>query len=161
NLNLPLSPRVREHLEYEQTAFLAAPDEPARQLLLYPLSVFANRDGNEDLFLFERCDLSHEAVRKVQYRGTRVGQKPFEALPGTEYEALVEQFRAWLSTLRGGGPAVPLTPPHAEDLSVHYFSVQRDIIEQHTRYFTGRTPASQALDRFLGRQRRGYFVVRG
>jgi hypothetical protein len=158
-LNLPLSPRVREHLEYERTAFLADSADLARQLLLYPLSIFANRDGSEDLFLFDRCDVNHEAIRKVQFRGTRIGQKPLEARPGSEHEALVEQFRAWLDTLRGTPAAVP--PARAEDLPAHYFAAQREETERHTRAFVGRVSATRALDRFLARHRRGYFVVRG
>jgi serine phosphatase RsbU (regulator of sigma subunit) len=42
-----------------------------------------------------------------------------------------------------------------------YFSVQREAIEEHIRRFVGRVAVSEALDRFLARAPRGYFLIRG
>ena len=42
-----------------------------------------------------------------------------------------------------------------------YFTVQREAIEEHVRRFIGRVAVSKALDRFLARHSRGYFVIRG
>jgi hypothetical protein len=158
-MNLPLAPQVREHLEYELTAFLAAPDDPARQLLLCPLVVFANRDGSEDLFLFEGCELRKQAVRRLLYRPLRVGQKPLEVIPGSDREALVRQVQSLLRMLGSERPAADDVP--AEAVSAHYFAAQREIIEGHSRQFVGREEVRQALDRFLAGHRRGYFLVRG
>ncbi len=156
-LNLPLVPRVRDHLEYELTAFLTAPDDPTRQLLLCPLSIFANRDGAEDLFLFDGCDLRKQVVRRLLYRPVRVGQKPLEVVPGSDREALVRQFRALLEAV-GAERAADEAP--AEDVSTHYFAAQREIIEEQARQLVGRADVRQALARFVAGQRRGYFILR-
>ena len=76
-LNLPLSDRVRAHLCGEETAFLAAANDPGRQLLLYPLSVFANRNGSEDLFLFEQSGVDNEG--HAMGRFTCAGIRPHAA----------------------------------------------------------------------------------
>src|SRR5262249_9144297 len=46
DLDLELAPELRNRVENETTAFLVSPDG-LRQLLLYPLSVFARRGDNE------------------------------------------------------------------------------------------------------------------
>jgi hypothetical protein len=161
DLDLLVSAAVRDRLEYERTAFLTDPDDPARQLLLYPLSLFANRDGAEDLFLFDGCDMRKQAIHRLSYRATRVEQKPLEVVPGSEHERLVQHFRELLNALGAGPAAAALEAGTEDDLASHYFAAQREIIEEQTRHFVGRRSVEQALDRFLGAQRRGYFLLRG
>lgn len=157
-LELPLTPAISAHLEYETTAFLVSSEDRGRQLLLHPLSLFANRDGVEDVFLFEGCELHRGALRRVSYRGNRIGQQPLAVVPGSGYERLVEDFRAVISRL-GASPPAAAEEQVPEDLSAHYFAAQRAAVEEHTRRFVGRTDAVAALDRFLARQPRGYFIV--
>ncbi len=47
------------------------------------------------------------------------------------------------------------------EIAAGYFAVQREAIEEHVRRFVGRVAVSEALDRFLARESRGYFVIRG
>jgi hypothetical protein len=42
-----------------------------------------------------------------------------------------------------------------------YFAVQREAIEEHVRGFVGRAAVSEVIDRFLARNPRGYFIIRG
>ncbi len=44
--------------------------------------------------------------------------------------------------------------------SAYYFTVQSKIIQSYTRTFVGRVQALQALESFLQKHKRGYFVVR-
>lgn len=157
-LDLPLAPAISTQLEYETTAFLVSSEDRGRQLLLHPLSLFANRDGVEDVFLFEGCEVHRGALRRVTYRGHRIGQQPLAVVPGSGYERLVEDFGAVISRL-GGSPPTPAPTRGPEDLAAHYFAAQRAAVEQHTRCFVGRSDAVAALDRFLARQPRGYFIV--
>ena len=46
-------------------------------------------------------------------------------------------------------------------MSARYFAVQHEAIEEHVKRFVGRVAVSEALDRFLARQSRGYFLIRG
>jgi hypothetical protein len=46
-------------------------------------------------------------------------------------------------------------------MAAQYFSVQREVIEEHARRFVGRVGVFEALDRFLTREPRGYFLIRG
>jgi Stage II sporulation protein E (SpoIIE)/NACHT domain/CHAT domain len=46
-------------------------------------------------------------------------------------------------------------------MAAQYFAVQREAIEEHVRRFVGRVAVSRALDRFLAREPRGYFLIRG
>jgi serine phosphatase RsbU (regulator of sigma subunit) len=166
DLELTLVPQVRDHLDYEMTTFLVDQQDASRQLLLVPLSAFVNRDGTEDVFLFEGCDLRQEVLKRLHYRGIRIGQKPLEVSPGSTHGRLTEHFTAWLSRMRAtldeleagieGGEG-----PSEEDLSVHYFAVQRELIESHTRGFVGRSAVRQALDQFQTAQTCGYLVIRG
>jgi hypothetical protein len=65
-------------------------------------------------------------------------------------------------------PAVPakISPekleatPRAAGRPPDYFAVQSDIVEKHARLFVGRSDAQKAFERFLGTQRRGYFILR-
>jgi hypothetical protein len=49
----------------------------------------------------------------------------------------------------------------ASAMATQYFAVQREVIDEHVRRFVGRGAASEALDRFLAREPRGYFLIRG
>ncbi len=163
-LNLELSPQIVRHLEYEMTAFLVSNEDPSRQLPLFPLSLFANRDGSEDIFLFDGCDIRKEAVRRILYRGIRIGQKPLEAAPGSDFDRVVEAFRSMLAILappQAAAAAPVVAGPEEEDLSTHYFSVQQRIIEENTKTFVGRVEVQQALDKFMSDNSRGYFVIQG
>jgi stage II sporulation SpoE-like protein len=160
DLNLSLSPAVREHLEYETTAFLASEADSTRQLLLHPLSLFANRDGAEDVFLFEGCKLDDRAIRKLSYRGVRIGQKPLEMTPGSEYARVVDAFQTVVGALGLGRTAAAATAAPAIDVSDLYFSAQRTLIEEHTRGFVGRADVGTALDHFVASHPHGYFIVR-
>jgi serine phosphatase RsbU (regulator of sigma subunit) len=158
DLNLALSPRLRADLEDETTAFLVAPDDPARQLLLYPLSVFHRRGDSEDIFLFENCELGRKGIKWLLYRAFSLGQGPLEITPGEEHARLVDHFRAVLQALGGAsGPA----EGRGDDLSAHYFSAQRRVLRDGAHTFVGREYVGAALDRFVGAHRRGYFLVRG
>jgi hypothetical protein len=159
DLHVPLSPRLREELEDETTAFLVAPDDPGRQLLLYPLSVFHRRGDSEDIFLFESCKQGSKGIKWLLYRAFSLGQQPLEISPGEEHARLVNQFRDLLKSLGGAAPAA--APAEGEDLSAHYFSAQKEQIRDWTRAFVGREQVEAALDRFLASHRRGYFIVRG
>jgi hypothetical protein len=159
-LDLVLAPAVREQLHYEMTAFLVAEDDPARQLLLHPLALFANRDGMEDIFWFDGLELRRNALRRISYRGVRMGQPPLEVVPGSDYERLVSDLGAMLTALGTGREPAP-SPEPAEDLSSHYFAVQRAVLETHASGFVGRTYVAQAVDRFLERQPRGYLLIQG
>ena len=46
-------------------------------------------------------------------------------------------------------------------MAAPYFSVQREAIEEHVRRFVGRAAVLGAIDRFLARAPRGYFLIRG
>jgi hypothetical protein len=158
DLNLGLDESVSRYLEYETTPLLVSRKDPARQLLLYPLSVSAHHEDAEDIFLFDHCDLRHNTVWQLSYRGIRIGQKPLEVGPGSEYHRLVEHFQSWLGVLQGGSPPAE-PPPVAEDLSAHYFSALEKLIEQHSQGFVGRAYVEQALDGFVAGHPRGYFIV--
>jgi hypothetical protein len=158
-LNLPLSPRLRDGLEDETTAFLVAPDDPRRQLLLYPLSVFHRRGDSEDIFLFENCEVGRKGIKWLLYRAFSLGQAPLEITPGDDHARLVEQFQTLLQAL--GGSAARSGEGRGDELSAHYFSAQREVIRDWTRTFVGREYVEAALDRFMAGHRRGYFLVRG
>jgi hypothetical protein len=160
DLNLELAPGLREELEDETTAFLVAPDDPARQLLLYPLSVFHRRGDSEDIFLFENCDLSGEDIRGLLYRAFSVGQQPLEVKPGKQHGRLVGEFQTMLQAL-GGAAAPRARKAPADDLSAHYFAAQERVIKDEAGRFVGREHVTAALDRFTAAHPRGYFLVRG
>jgi serine phosphatase RsbU (regulator of sigma subunit) len=42
-----------------------------------------------------------------------------------------------------------------------YFAAQRAVIEEHAQRFVGRVGVFEALDRFLAREPKGYFIIRG
>lgn len=173
DLALRLSPRVRDHLEYESTAFLADaenPSDPARQLLLYPLSLYVNRDGAEDSFLFDGCDLRRRTIRRLLYRAVGLGTRPLEVTPGSDRDRLVADFRALVDRLEGatrradgeGGDAEPgsaAAAATAADRSADYFAAQRDVVRGHAARFVGRADVERAFDDFRAAHRRGYFVV--
>jgi serine phosphatase RsbU (regulator of sigma subunit) len=52
-------------------------------------------------------------------------------------------------------------PGNGGGMAAQYFAVQRKAIEEHVRRFVGRVAVSEALDRFLAREPRGYFLIRG
>ena len=52
-------------------------------------------------------------------------------------------------------------PGNGGGIAASYFTVQREAIEEHVRRFVGRVAVSEALDRFLARATRGYFLIRG
>jgi hypothetical protein len=160
DLNLELAPQLRDRIENETTAFLVAAQDRRRQLLLYPLTVFARRDDSEDLFLFDNCERGRQDVKWLLYRGFCLGQEPLEIVSGRDHNRLVEQFRALLQQLEGG-KVVPPATAEPDDLSSHYFGAQREILRQHTRHFVGRKQVETALEQFLASQRRGYFLIRG
>jgi serine phosphatase RsbU (regulator of sigma subunit) len=159
DLKLKLSSRLREGLEDETTAFLTAPDDPGRQLLLYPLSVFHRRGDSEDIFLFENCELGRKGIKWLLYRAFSLGQAPLEITPGHEHARLVEHFRAVLRAL--GDTAARPEEERVDELSGHYFSAQRDVIRDRTRAFVGREYVEAAFDRFTEGHHRGYFIIRG
>ena len=162
DLNLQLSPPVREHLEYEMTAFLVSEADRSRQLLLYPLSIFANRGGAEDLFLLESCRSDNEILRSLSYRGVRIGQKPLDIRPGSEHTSVIDRFQSLLARLGAGQNDSTLhTAPAGDDESSSYFAVQDNFIEEHTRTFVGRLYAQKALQEFVDKEPCGYFIVRG
>jgi|HubBroStandDraft_6_1064221.scaffolds.fasta_scaffold01011_4 hypothetical protein len=162
DLNLQLCSPVREHLEYEMTAFLVSEADHSQQLLLYPLSVFANRGGAEDLFLLEACESHKEILSGLSYRGVRIGQKPLDIRPGSEYTHVIDRFRSLLTGLGAGQKdSAPHTVPAGEDSSSPDFAVQDQIIEEQTRTFVGRVYAQNALEEFVAKRPCGYFIVRG
>ncbi len=164
DLTIPLTPRVLEHLEYETTAFLTAPDDPTRQLLLGPLSLFANRDGSEDIFMFERCDLEKQILGRLHYRAVRVGQKPLEITPGSGYEQMVEQFRKLLGVLEEVAPPKPAPAPAPvviakAETSGLYFAAQQAMIRERVAGFVGRRTTLAEIDEFLAASPRGYLLL--
>jgi len=168
-LDIPLTPRVLAHLEYETTAFLCDPADPARQLLLCPLSLFANRDGSEDIFLFNGCDLQKQSLRHLHYRAVRVNQKPLKISPGSGYEAVVEQFRDLLRCLESTAPptGTAATPSTAvpvvarPDSSGLYFAAQKEFIREQVAGFVGRKALEDSVEEFIARNPRGFVVVYG
>jgi hypothetical protein len=50
---------------------------------------------------------------------------------------------------------------HSQSIADAYFTVQREIVDEHTRGFVGRGRVRQALDQFLQSNDRGYFIIRG
>ena len=50
---------------------------------------------------------------------------------------------------------------HSGGMAAHYFAVQRETIEEYDRRFVGRVAVSEAIDRFLAQEPRGYFLIRG
>ena len=46
-------------------------------------------------------------------------------------------------------------------IALQYFAVQREAIAEHVRRFVGRVAVLEALDRFLEREPKGYFLIRG
>jgi len=57
--------------------------------------------------------------------------------------------------------AISREPRAASGTGDDYFAVQRQIIDEHTRTFVGRNQAQSALESFLQKNKRGYFVVYG
>ncbi len=164
DLAIPLTPRVLEHLEYGSTAFLTAPGDPARQLLLGPLSLFVNRDGSEDIFLFDGCDLRKQILRRLYYRAVRADHKPLEIAPGSAYTHLVEQFRKLLGVLEEVAPpktAPAPTPVVAKaESSGLYFAAQQAMIRERVAGFVGRHATLAEIDDFLAVSPRGYLLLR-
>ena len=76
---------------------------------------------------------------------------------------LADDLRDWFSSASSPRRAVVsdnecrIEPKGPSD----YFVAQQEIIEEHLRSFVGRTAVVEALDRFLARQPRGYFLIRG
>jgi hypothetical protein len=161
DMDLRLTVSDRNRVGFEETPILVDRDNSTRQLALCPLSVFANLDGSEDLFLFEECDLRRDAVYSILYRGFRIDQRALKIAHGSDRDRLVEQFGAWLESLRRGGSIPAIERGDQGEATSCYFAVQRETIEEHARCFVGRAAVVEALERFLAREPRGYFLIRG
>ena len=76
---------------------------------------------------------------------------------------LLDDLRDWFSNPSSLRKMVVLNNECVIDTTEpsDYFMAQQEIVEEHSRSFVGRTAVIEALDRFLARHSRGYFLIRG
>jgi hypothetical protein len=158
-LHLTLNPSLREQVQYEASAVLVSSQDSSRQLLLHPLSIFANRDGVEDLFLFQSCHVHKDIIRRLIYRGIRFGQKPLVVLPGSDMDPLVAGFQNVVRLL--GSPFSERNDnAEVEDVAADCLTIQKALLEEHCSHFVGRIYVQEKLKEFLAQHSRGYFIIR-
>ena len=162
-MHLALAGEIREAVVTDATPVVFARDDPAKQLALSPLALFANDDGLENFLWLETCELDEAGARRLVYRSARATAFTIEATRGSDRDWLLRGMNRIVFLLRqpsvsGEGTATGATVPSRRSA---YFFAQQPLIAEHSRAFVGRAETIQAFDRFLAVNRRGYFLLEG
>ena len=100
-------------------------------------------------------------VRSVDWTGApfaHLQALPTDARPITSWTNPDEAFTDVARGLRRAVQELQAAQPARRE-APHYFAVQQQIINEHASGFIGRRAATAALEQFLQRHRRGYFIV--